>query len=373
MSPTRIPASWMRGGSRRGLFFHAVDLPSTRRARDALLLRIFGGPDSGGQCLDGLGTAGDAAGRIAVVSRSQRPGTDVDVLFGEVSADASRIEWNAGCSHLVAAVGPFAIDEGLFPATDGPTRVRLRVVNDDMRIDAFVPVRQGRSVEGGAFGGDGLPFTGSEIRLEFLEPCADPFPGGLLRDRLALPGEEPVEVTCVSVGEPTVFVRADAIGLTGRESAGDLERRRRVLERVIALRSVSVERYAAAGGAARLRLAWVGKPAAYRAGGGADVPADAIDLLVRSVDGRGAGHDVAGADALAVAVAAAVPGTVVAEVARTLPGVPTRIGLAAGTVAVGADVVAPPPGGGAWRVERCVLSRSARRLMSGLVHLPAPA
>jgi 2-methylaconitate cis-trans-isomerase PrpF len=371
MSPNRIPATWMRGGGRRGLFLQASDLPSTRRAREALLLRAFGGPDPGGPCLDGLGGGGEP-GRVAVVSRSQRPGADVDVLFGRVAADATRIDWSTGCAHLVAAVGPYAVEEGLFPATDGPTRVRIRVVNDDARVDAFVPVMQGRALEQGGFVEDGVRFPGAEIRLEFLEPAADPFPGGTVREPLAVPGFEPIEVTCVSVGAPTVFVRADAIGLSAREAPGELARRRALLERLQGVRAAAIERFGAQVGAARLRLAWVARPLGYRSGAGVDIAPDAIDLLVRGLDARGPSRDGAGADALAVAVAAAVPGTVVAEVARTLPGVPTRIGHAGGTLAVGAEVSVSEDRGGRsrWRVERCVLSRSARRLMSGWVHLP---
>lgn len=372
MSPIRLPAAWMRGGARRGLFVQATDLPSSRRSRDVLLLRAFGGPDPGGRCLDGVG-AGSEPGRVAVVSRSQRPGADVDVLFGELAPDASRIDWSSGCAHLVAAIGPFAIEEGLFPATDGPTRVRIRVVNDEARVDAFVPVRQGRVVERGGFVGDGVPFPGPEIRLEFVEPAAEPFPAGSVRECLAVPGGGSIEATCVNVGAPTVFVRADALGLSGREGPGELERRRGLLDRLHGVRAAAIERFGAQGAAGNLRLAWVARPAAYRSSAGVDIAAEAVDLLARSFDGTGVSRDEAGAEALAVAVAAAVPGTVVADVARTLPGVPTRIGHAGGTLAVGADVsvFAEVRGGQSrWCVDRCVLSRSARRLMSGHLHLP---
>jgi 2-methylaconitate cis-trans-isomerase PrpF len=212
-----------------------------------------------------------------------------------------------------------------------------------------------------------------EIRLEHLAPAGDPFPTGLPREALAVPGLGEVEATLIDVGGPAVFVKADALGLTGREPPEEVARARRTLERIEAIRLAAAARLGL-GEPARLRpevprVAWVAKPAAYRASGGADVPADAIDLLVRERGPAAVGADPVDG-ALAVAVAAAVPGTVVADVARTLPGVATRIGAAGGTAAVGAEVAWRERAG--WRVERCVLSRGARRLMVGEVFVPGP-
>jgi 2-methylaconitate cis-trans-isomerase PrpF len=373
MSAARLRITLMRGGPAQALFVHAHDLPSSPRARDALLLRALGGPDPRGRFVDGVGGAIAGGARIVVVARSQRAGCDLEFLVGAASADAALLDWTVPCGGLAAAVGPFAVHERVFPADDGLARLRLLHATTGERIDAFVPVRRGEVVEEGGFAGEGVPFPGVEIRLEHLAPAGDPFPTGLPREALAVPGLGEVEATLIDVGGPAVFVKADALGLTGREPPEEVARARRTLERIEAIRLAAAARLGL-GEPARLRpevprVAWVAKPAAYRASGGADVPADAIDLLVRERGPAAVGADPVDG-ALAVAVAAAVPGTVVADVARTLPGVATRIGAAGGTAAVGAEVAWRERAG--WRVERCVLSRGARRLMVGEVFVPGP-
>jgi 2-methylaconitate cis-trans-isomerase PrpF len=373
MSAARLRITLMRGGPAQALFVHAHDLPSSPRARDALLLRALGGPDPRGRFVDGVGGAIAGGARIVVVARSQRAGCDLEFLVGAASADAALLDWTVPCGGLAAAVGPFAVHERVFPADDGLARLRLLHATTGERMDAFVPVRRGEVVEEGGFAGEGVPFPGVEIRLEHLAPAGDPFPTGLPREALAVPGLGEVEATLIDVGGPAVFVKADALGLTGREPPEEVARARRTLERIEAIRLAAAARLGL-GEPARLRpevprVAWVAKPAAYRASGGADVPADAIDLLVRERGPAAVGADPVDG-ALAVAVAAAVPGTVVADVARTLPGVATRIGAAGGTAAVGAEVAWRERAG--WRVERCVLSRGARRLMVGEVFVPGP-
>ncbi len=372
-----MPVALMRGGPVRGLFVQAHDLPTSPRARDALLRRALGGPDPRGRFVDGLGAALGRGGRVVVVSRSQRPGCDIEFLLGAPSADGALIDWAGPCGAVVAAVGPFAIGEGLFPADDGLVRLRLLHATSGARIDAFVPVRRGEVVQEGAFVDDGVPFPAAEIRLEHLEPAMEPFPTGRLREALAVPAHGEVEATLLDVGGPLALLRADALGLSGRESPQELVRARRALERIEAVRRAAAARFGL-GDPARSpdgvpRIAWVARPAAYRSAAGADVPADAIDLLLREPPGA---DEAVGDDALAlaVAVAAAVPGTVVADVARTLPGVATRIGVADGVAAVGAEVAWRDAGGRAgWRVERCVLSRGARRLFDGALYVPEPA
>jgi 2-methylaconitate cis-trans-isomerase PrpF len=291
---------------------------------------------------------------------------------GAAPADpAGTIDWTRPRGALVAAVGPFAIHERVVPAEEGLARLRLLDASSGERIDAFVQVRDGEVLESHGLAGDGVPFPGAEVRLEFVAPAADAFPTGLPREPLAVAGLGEVEATLVDVGGPAVFVKAAALGLSGREAPGEIARARRTAERIEAIRLAAAVRLGL-GGPSRLppglpRVAWVAQPAGYRASGGEDVPADAIDLLVR--ESARPGFDAADS-ALAVAVAAAVPGTVVADVARTLPGVATRIGAAAGAVAVAAEV-APRTGGG-WRVERCVLSRGARRLLAGEAFVPQP-
>lgn len=371
----------MRGGTRKGLFLHAGDLPASPRARDALLLRIVGSPDPHRTQVDGLGGATPATSWVVVVSRSTRPDCDLEYLAGAVSLDAPVIDWSGNCDSLSAAVGPYAIATGLVRPGDGIVRVRLWQASLGERIDAFVPVRAGEVVEAGGFVEDGVPFPSAEIRLEFLRPAGELFPTGLPRETLAVPGHGEVEVTLVTTGRPTVFVRADALGLAGRELPDEVERNRRLLERLASIRVQAAVRMGLATRAgdalrpctATPTVCWVARPAPYRTRAGVDVAAEAIDLLARTVTTDALQPADDGTGSVALAVAAAVPGTVVGEVARTLPGVATRIGLASGMLAVGAEVshTVGADGRVRWIVEKCVLSRGARRLMSGWVHLPA--
>ena len=383
MSRTRIPAVYMRGGASKGVFFLGRDLPQTTAERDALLLRIVGSPDRYRSHADGMGGATQATSKVVIVSPSWRDECDVDYLFGAVSIDTPVIDGSGNCSDLAAAVGPFAIGEGLVPAVEGSTRVRIWQANTGRRIDAFVPVRDGQVLEAGDFIEDGVPFSFAEIRLEYLDPAdGEPGAGGMLlptgqrQEALELPSLGRVTVSMINAGAPTVFVRAQSLGLSGKEQPGDIDRERKLLERLELIRSHAAVRMGlvfSAADATRLSptvptICWVARPVSYRATTGVDVPADRIDLLARVLsNGRlHPAHSATGS--IALAVAAALPGTVVSEVARTLPGVPTRIGQACGVLAVGADV---SQRGGLWQVDKVVFSRSARRLMSGWVHAPS--
>jgi 2-methylaconitate isomerase len=376
----RIPAVYMRGGTSKGVFFHARDLPSQPRVRDPLLLRVIGSPDPYGRHTDGMGGATSSTSKVVIVSPSLRPDCDVDYLFGAVSIDSPVIDWSGNCGNLSAAVGPFAVSEGLVPPEEGHTRVRIWQANLGERIDAWVPVRDGQVLEQGEFQEDGVPFAASELRLEFLEPADELFPTGRLRDRLEVPGVGTLDMTLVTAGNATAFVRAESIGLTGREMPDAVNGNRRLLERLEQIRAaaaVAMGLAATPDDATRNRpatpkLAWIAKPAAYRSSAGVEIAAESIDLLARIMSMGRLHHAFTGTGAIALAVAAAVPGTVVADVARTLPGLGVRIGHVSGLLSVGAEVSQRDrPGGGAvWKVDKCTLSRSARRLMSGWVHVP---
>jgi len=380
MTQTSVSATYMRGGTSKGVFFCATDLPADKRARDALLLRVIGSPDPYGRHTDGMGGATSSTSKVVIVSRSLREDCDVDFLFGAVAIEEALIDWSGNCGNLTSAVGPFAIAQGWVAPTEGTTVVRMWQQNVQKRILAHVPTRSGIVVEEGNFREDGVPFTSSEIVLEFLDP-ADTGKSGLLptgnpSDTLDIPEHGPVRVTLMNAGNPTIFIRADALKLSGRELPDGINRDARVLGRIEMIRAhaaVAMGLAKSTDDASRNRpatpkLAFVAPPSAYRTSAGAEVTKDSIDILARIVSMGKLHHAFTGTGSIALAVAAAIPGTVVSEVARTLPGVPTRIGHASGVLTVGALVDLGPKG---WRVEKAVMSRSARRLMQGQVFVPS--
>ncbi|MEO6271261.1 MAG: 2-methylaconitate cis-trans isomerase PrpF [Lautropia sp.] len=381
-----IPAVYMRGGTSKGVFFHAHDLPASRRERDALLLRIIGSPDPYGRHSDGMGGATSSTSKVVIVSPSTREGCDVDYLFGAVSIDQPLIDWSGNCGNLAAAVGPFAIGEGVMdiaaiavddPAarlSNGYSRVRIWQQNLGRRIDAWVPMRDGLVIEEGNYAEDGVAFAGAEIRLEYLNPADRPLPTGAVRDVLQLADGTSVEATLIDAGNPTVFIPARAVGLTARETPEQVDRKPQLLQRLEEIRALAAVRMnlaasveeASARRPATPKVAWVAPPVASVSSSGKAVAADAIDVLARILSMGKLHHAFTGTGSIALAVAAAIPGTVVSEAARTLPGVPTRIGHLSGTMAVGAEVAFR---NNQWRAEKCMMSRSARRLMRGVVYV----
>lgn len=379
MTAKTIRAVQMRGGTSKGLFFRAEDLPSDKASRDRLLARLIGSPDPFQRHTDGLGGATSSTSKVVLISRSLREDCDVDYLFGAVAIDSGLIDWTANCGNLSAAVGPFSISQGLVAATAGQTVVRIWQQNIQKRIVAHVPTRDGAVLEEGTFMEDGVPFPGAEIVLEFMDP-ADAgkkglLPTGKVVDELDVPDIGVLRVSYINAGNATVFVRADALQLTGRELPDALNRDGRLLAKLEAIRAHA----AVAMGLARSpeeatknrpatpKLAWVGAPAAYRTSAGTDIEKASIDVLARIVSMGRVHHAFTGTGSIALAAAAALPGTIVSEVARTLPGLASRIGHASGILSVAALLEETPSG---WRVEKATMSRSARRLMQGEVFVP---
>jgi probable AcnD-accessory protein PrpF len=373
-----IPAVLMRGGTSKGLFFRAEHLPSDKRERDRLLARLIGSPDPYLRHTDGLGGATSSTSKVVLISTSLREDCDVDFLFGAVAIDSGLIDWSGNCGNLSAAVGPYAITQGLIEARPGVTPVRIWQQNIQKRIVAHVPTQHGQVVEDGSFKEDGVPFPGAEIVLEFLDP-ADSGRDGLLptghaADDLEVPELGSLRVSYINAGNPTVFVRASALQLSGRELPDTLNRDAKLLVKLESIRAHA----AVAMGLARSpdeatkhrpatpKLAWVAPPSSYRSSGGFEVDRASIDLLARIVSMGQVHHAFTGTGSIALAAAAALPGTLVSEVTRTLPGVATRIGHASGILTVGALLEMTKTG---WRVEKAVMSRSARRLMQGDVYV----
>jgi probable AcnD-accessory protein PrpF len=384
MTQLRIPAVYARGGSSKGVFFRRDDLPVDPAARERLLLRVIGSPDPYGKQIDGMGAATSSTSKVVILSKSTRPGCDVDYLFGQVAIDRPVIDWSGNCGNLTAAVGPFAIAEGLMDAPrDGVAVVRIWQENLGKRITAHVPVKDGAVVEEGDFELDGVTFPAAEIRLEFHDPGGEEgdaggatFPTGRIVDLLEVPGVGNVEATLINAGNPTVFVNAWALGLAGTELQPDINGDKAALAR---LESVRAHGAVAMGIAATLeeasrvhrvtpRIAFVSPAQSYAASDGRPVNASDLDLTARIVSVGALHHAMTGTGAVALAAAAAIPGTVVHRALKAGAD-PARIvfGHPSGTLAVGAEAEERD---GAWIVTKVVMSRSARRLMEGWIRVP---
>ena len=380
MPQLRIPAVYMRGGSSKGVFFHARDLPPAGPARDALLLRVIGSPDPYGKQIDGLGGATSSTSKVVVIAPSCRPDCDVDYLFGAPAIEVPVIDWSGNCGNLSAAVGPFAISEGLVQAPrDGLARVRIWQANLGKRILAHVPMADGEVQEEGDFRFDGVAFPAAEVVLDFLDPAGSDgsvLPSGRAVDELDVPGLGRLPVTLLNAGNPTVFVRAETLGLSGTETQAQVNGDGPLLARLEALRAAGAVAMGLAATAAQAtaerphtpKLCLIAPPQTYRVAGGKQVQAEELDVIARMVSMGKLHHAIPGTGAVAVAVAAALPGTLVHTLTGDLDGRQVRIGHTAGTVAVGARAREV---GGVWQVEKASMSRSARRLMEGWVRVPA--
>lgn len=378
-----IPALYMRGGTSKGVFFLPQDLPADAARRDAVLLRVAGSPDPYGKQIDGMGGATSSTSKVVIVGKSSRPDCDVDYWFGQVAIGQPLVDWSGNCGNLTSAVGPFAIHRGLVEApANGVATVRIWQANIRRRIIAQVPMRDGQVQELGDFELDGVTFPAAEIPLTFLDPGAGGdeqgggmFPTGRAIDRLSVPGVGTIEATLIDAGNPAVLVEAAALGLTGTEAQARINGDAPLLARMEAIRAHA----AVAMGAARTaeeatatrqhtpKLAFFGPPASYTASNGAPVEAMQIDIAARIMSMGQLHHAMTGTGAVAIAAAAAVPGTIVS---RIMGG--TRdtfcFGHASGRLRVGAEARQRD---GHWEVTKVTLSRSARRLMAGTVFIPA--
>ncbi len=385
----RIPATYMRGGTSKGVFFRLDDLPEAARtpgpARDALLLRVIGSPDPYRQHIDGMGGATSSTSKCVIISRSAEPGHDVDYLYGQVSIDSAFVDWSGNCGNLSSAVGPFAIANGFIPAerlVDGMVEVRIWQANIGKTIVAHVPVADGEVQEIGDFELDGVAFPSAEIVLEFVDPSDDGediasgmFPTGQVVDMLEVPGIGSLRATMISAGIPTVFVDAADIGCSGSELQADINGDAAALARFEAIRTAGALRMgliATPEEAARRqhtpKVAFVAPPADYTASSGKRIAAADIDLRVRALSMGKLHHAMMGTASVAIATAAAVPGTLVNLAAGGGTREAVRFGHPSGTLRVGADVREVD---GQWRVAKAVMSRSARVLMEGAVRVPA--
>ena len=385
----RIPATYMRGGTSKGVFFRLDDLPEAARlpgpARDALLLRVIGSPDPYGKQTDGMGGATSSTSKCVIVSRSSRPGHDVDYLYGQVSIDKAFVDWSGNCGNLSAAVGPFAIANGLVDQErvprDGHCTVRIWQANIGKTIVAHVPVTGGVVQETGDFELDGVTFPAAEIELEFIDPSEDGesggamFPTGNLVDDLEVPGVGTFQATMISAGIPTVFVNAADIGYLGTELRDAINGDPRQLERFEKIRVAGALRMGLIDTPEEAlerqhtpKVAFVAPPRDYVSSSGRRIPASDFDLLVRALSMGKLHHAMMGTAAVAIATAAAIPGTLVNIAAGGGTRNAVRFGHPSGTLRVGAEA---KQADGKWSVTKASMSRSARVLMEGWVRVPA--
>lgn len=382
-----IRATYMRGGTSKGVFFTPEDLPPAAQEnpsiRDAVLLRVVGSPDPYAKHIDGMGGATSSTSKVVLVGRSTRPDCDVDYLFGAVSIDKPVVDWSGNCGNLTSAVGPFAISRGLVAAPrDGIARVRIWQANIGKKIIAHVPMTGGEVQELGDFELDGVTFPAAEIKLEFLDPGADEegeggamFPTGRMIDQIDIPGVGRIEATLINAGNPSIFIDAATVGLIGNELQEDVNSNNEFLalcESIRAQCAVAMGLAQSAKEATEKRphtpkLAFVAKPLGYTASSGKAVQVQDVDLLARIMSMGKLHHAMTGTGAVAIAVAASIPGTLVSRILTKGAQPEVRFGHPSGTLCVGATAESVS---GTWIVTKAIMSRSARRLMDGHVLVP---
>ncbi|CUA85210.1 2-methylaconitate cis-trans isomerase PrpF [Pseudidiomarina woesei] len=385
----KIAATYMRGGTSKGVFFKLDDLPAAAQtpgpARDKLLLRVIGSPDPYAKHTDGMGGATSSTSKTVILSRSSRPEHDVDYLFGQVSIDKPFIDWSGNCGNLTAAVGSFAISNGLVDSSripdNGTCVVRIWQANIQKTIVAHVPITNGEVQETGDFELDGVTFPAAEVQVEFMDPAADDdgeggsmFPTGNVVDEFEVPGLGKLQATFINAGIPTIFVNAADIGYTGTELQGAINENADALlmfENLRAHGAVKMGLIASVDEAAARqhtpKIAFVAPPADYVSSSGKAINATDIDVLVRAMSMGKLHHAMMGTAAVAIATAAAVPGTLVNLAAGGGDRNQVVFGHPSGTLRVGAEAKQV---NGEWTVTKAIMSRSARVLMEGWVRVP---
>ncbi len=390
----RIPATYMRGGTSKGVFFRLEDLPERCRipgaARDRLFQRVIGSPDPYAAQIDGMGGATSSTSKCVILSRSAEPGHDVDYLYGQVAIDTDFVDWSGNCGNLSTAAGAFAIHAGYVDpsrAENGACVVRIWQANIRKTIIAHVPVSGGQVQETGDFELDGVTFPAAEIVLEFVDPAEEDgeggsmFPTGNLVDELDVPTDiapgGKLRATLISAGIPTIFVNAADIGYTGAELREDINGDSAALARFETLRAIGALRMGlidTLDGAAKRqhtpKIAFVAPPRDFASSSGKSIKAAEIDLLVRALSMGKLHHAMMGTASVAIAAAAAVPGTLVNQAAGGGGRQAVRFGHPSGVLRAGAEARRI---GADWTVSKAIMSRSARILMEGWIRVPEDA
>jgi hypothetical protein len=385
----KIPATYMRGGTSKGVFFRLEDLPERAQnpgpARDNMLLRVIGSPDPYGKQTDGMGGATSSTSKTVILCKSTQPDHDVDYLFGQVSIDKPFVDWSGNCGNLTAAVGAFAINSGYVPkdrmpengAGSGIVTVRIWQANIRKTIIAKVPVTNGEVQETGDFELDGVTFPAAEVQVEFMDPADGEgamFPTGNLVDDLEVPGVGTLKATMINAGIPTVFINADAVGYNGTELQDAINSNPEALAMFETIRAYGAVKMGliqnieeAAARQHTPKVAFVAPPADYSASSGKAITTSDIDLAVRALSMGKLHHAMMGTAAVAIATAAAIPGTLVNLAAGGGDRTSVTFGHPSGTLQVGAEAKEV---NGQWTATKAIMSRSARVLMEGWVRIP---
>jgi len=383
----KVPATYMRGGTSKGVFFSLTDLPESAQvpgpARDRLLMRVIGSPDPYGKQIDGMGAATSSTSKTVILSKSTKPDHDVDYLFGQVAIDTAFVDWSGNCGNLSAAVGPFAIRNGLVdPARipqDGIAVIRIWQANIGKTIVAHVPMTGGEVQETGDFELDGVTFPAAEIVLEFMDPAEEGegsalFPTGNLIDDLEVPGIGTFRATMINSGIPTIFLEAEALGYTGTELQDAINNDTAALAKFETIRTYGALKMGLISNIEEAKarqhtpkVAIVAGPKAYTASSGKNIEAQNIDLLVRAMSMGKLHHAMMGTASVAIATAAAITGTLVNLAAGGGEREAVCFGHPSGTLRVGSKAQLV---NGQWEVSKAIMSRSARILMQGQVHVP---
>lgn len=386
----KVPATYMRGGTSKGVFFNLADLPEAAQQpgapRDALLLRVIGSPDPYGKHTDGMGGATSSTSKTVIIGPATQDGHDVDYLFGQVAIDRPFVDWSGNCGNLTAAVGAFAISAGLVAADkipeNGICTVKIWQANIKKTIIAHVPITNGEVQETGDFELDGVTFPAAEVQVEFMDPAdgeGSMFPTGNLVDDIDVPevlvAGGTLKATMINAGIPTIFVNAEDIGYTGKELQDAINNDEAALARFEALRAIGAVKMGlindvseAASRQHTPKIAFVAPAADYTSSSGKAISTDDIDLVVRALSMGKLHHAMMGTAAVAIATAAAVPGTLVNNAAGGGERNAVRFGHPSGTLRVGAEANLE---NGVWTAKKAVMSRSARVLMEGWVRIPA--
>lgn len=383
-----VKATYMRGGTSKGTFFLLDNLPEScqtaGQARDNFLLRVVGSPDPYGKQIDGLGNGSSSTSKVVILSKSDVADHDVNYLFGQVAIDKPMIDWSGNCGNLTGAVGSFAISNGLVDKAkipeNGICEVKIWQQNIQKTIIAHVPITNGEVQETGDFELDGVTFPSAEVKIEFIDPVdseGDMFPTGNLVDRLEVPDIGTFDVTLINAGIPTIFLKAEDLGFTGTEAQKDINSNQEILAKLEKIRAYGAVKMGLITNIEEAqtrqhtpKIAWVAPPKDYTSSSGKVVKASEINLLARAMSMGQLHHAMMGTASVAIGTAGTIVGTLVNQVAGGKELTEVRFGHPSGTLLVGGQSLFID---GKWQAKKVSMSRSARRLMEGVVFVPADA